>query len=534
MLENNLNNSGLSKYDQFFSSRLFGIIVFTLFLIVSYWVMIPVLDLPPEWDSGCFMYMGKYWKEGLIPYKDMWDHKGPVLYLLNMIGVIIGGKEGVIFLQFFLSSMSLMYMYKAFQKYVHQLPAFFIATIGLLLLLLLHQTANQTEQWALFFQGLSMFLYFKHFHLAIKDRKIWLVLGFLMGCVFLIRPNQIALYMTIVIAEVVYSYFNKVKFKILFTYGILMLFGFLIPLIAFGTYFMVHNAFHEMLDCMFTFNFIYADSGKSTTIVDNIKVALTTIPFFWLVIFCILFNYGLYILKYKYVKRENWFLLLFASLWLVFEMYLSSLAGAYFLHYYIQWILPMLLMSVSFINSLQFIINDKKSLKKWQLLLSVIFFIFAAYTAVKNHAKQMDVLKAYKENNMAREKVAAIVAANSEKDDYMLEWGRVDGINFMAGRRSPSRYLYPYALDTKGYTNNKKVAEFCDEIKLNQPKFIIDASKFGRFPRFNLHDRDSFYRMNPESKELIPENINEFYQYVEDNYNYTETIGDMLIYIRKK
>lgn len=34
----------------------------------------------PGWDSGVFLYFGNGILKGLIPYRDMIDHKGPLIY----------------------------------------------------------------------------------------------------------------------------------------------------------------------------------------------------------------------------------------------------------------------------------------------------------------------------------------------------------------------------------------------------------------------------------------------------------------------
>src|SRR5690349_7109259 len=38
-------------------------------------------------DSSVFAYIGWAMKHGLMPYRDVWDHKGPLLYYLNFAGM---------------------------------------------------------------------------------------------------------------------------------------------------------------------------------------------------------------------------------------------------------------------------------------------------------------------------------------------------------------------------------------------------------------------------------------------------------------
>ena len=50
-------------------------------------------------DSAVFQSIGKGWSKGYIPYLDSFDHKGPLLFALNALGYIIGGKNGLFILQ---------------------------------------------------------------------------------------------------------------------------------------------------------------------------------------------------------------------------------------------------------------------------------------------------------------------------------------------------------------------------------------------------------------------------------------------------
>ena len=61
-------------------------------------VMAPGLnaDLPGR-DAGVFLYIGNQIAEGDIPYRDVWDHKGPLIYYINAVGVALtpGFETGV-------------------------------------------------------------------------------------------------------------------------------------------------------------------------------------------------------------------------------------------------------------------------------------------------------------------------------------------------------------------------------------------------------------------------------------------------------
>ena len=46
-------------------------------------------------DQSVFVYVAKGILQGEAPYLDRWDHKGPLLYLINLIGLIIDENWGM-------------------------------------------------------------------------------------------------------------------------------------------------------------------------------------------------------------------------------------------------------------------------------------------------------------------------------------------------------------------------------------------------------------------------------------------------------
>ena len=53
------------------------------------------------YDDNIFMIIGQGINKGYIPYKDLFDHKGPMLYFIYAIAdLIMHGKMGLLILQF--------------------------------------------------------------------------------------------------------------------------------------------------------------------------------------------------------------------------------------------------------------------------------------------------------------------------------------------------------------------------------------------------------------------------------------------------
>src|SRR5258708_38768094 len=52
----------------------------------------PSVEPLPGRDQGVYLYIGRGILHGGIPYRDFWDHKGPLIYYINALGLLLAGK----------------------------------------------------------------------------------------------------------------------------------------------------------------------------------------------------------------------------------------------------------------------------------------------------------------------------------------------------------------------------------------------------------------------------------------------------------
>lgn len=45
----------------------------------------------PQEDAGVFLYAAQVLLDGDLPYRDVWDHKPPLIYVLDALGLLLGG-----------------------------------------------------------------------------------------------------------------------------------------------------------------------------------------------------------------------------------------------------------------------------------------------------------------------------------------------------------------------------------------------------------------------------------------------------------
>ena len=79
----------------------------------------------PSRDSGVFLYVGWRLINGDIPYRDVWDHKPPLIYFVDALGLILSPQSlwGVWLLGFLFLFLTIFFLYKSLYDSLGTLPA---------------------------------------------------------------------------------------------------------------------------------------------------------------------------------------------------------------------------------------------------------------------------------------------------------------------------------------------------------------------------------------------------------------------------
>jgi hypothetical protein len=123
-----------------------------------------------------------------------------------------------------------------------------------------------------------------------------------------------------------------------------------------------------------------------------------------------------------------------------------------------------------------------------------------------------------------RTAVAAYISAATDRCDYVLMWGAQTGVNYVANRRSPTRYTYLYPLLTRGYQNEAMIKGFLADLHAHPAALIVDSSPTEpEIPALEPAGRQT--TPNPGSFfGLIPE-FQTVFAYISENYTLSGTVG---------
>lgn len=149
-----------------FLARLVVCVFGILFVLICSYSTSPLFAAYYRGDSAQFLTIGKAWALGKIPYKELFDHKGPIIYFIDMLGFKIAGtKSGVCVFQiiFMLVTVNALYNIGKLSS-ENPLCSVFTTGIALIFLKLNYSEGNSVEEYCLPFITVSSYYQLRFFY----------------------------------------------------------------------------------------------------------------------------------------------------------------------------------------------------------------------------------------------------------------------------------------------------------------------------------------------------------------------------------
>ena len=314
-------------------------------------------------DSGIFQYMGYVITQGKIPYTDLFDHKGLILYFLNAFGILINKQWGVLLLQIINMTLVLLVWYKGLIMVKNQVVRLTIIPISLVCLYHCYSGGNLTEDWSLLFISYPIMRYIRNVELKKSQfENIELIaIGLCMSVVTMIRVNNVAPMLGVLIWSALVAIKNK-EYQYLYKSVALIFAGWAIPILICMLYMYVMNGEQGLYDMLFAnllFNISYnIDHAAPPYDMDYVKFIykiLLPVPF--IIFFC-------------YKRRSYLFPLLIG-----YAITLLTMGGIKFHHYLIVF-LPVIVYSIGVVKG------------RYQIILMLLCVLFNIKTFYKQFSPE--------------------------------------------------------------------------------------------------------------------------------------------------
>jgi hypothetical protein len=456
-------------------------------------------------DSSVFVYCAQHILEGKIMYKDIFDHKGPLLYLFNILGILLGrgNPTGIWFIELVSLFISSLYLYKSLCLFWSKNVSFFSVLFCLVFFTSLIPHGNYAEEYALPFISIAQYYFVSFF----KDRKIryshFCIIALCFACVLLLKPNTAVVW---VVGWILLAFLllkekkpaNLLKIASI-SLGIVILA--LIPLIV---YLFLTDSFLDFKFCYWDFNQTYSDLSPAR-ILSRAFRRLYFIPvmgksntyiFLGIAVLLLICSYKTY--KYK-LPVLFYFISVFATSCAISVSYTN------FVYYYLLYV-PVF----SFLYAMALDVIEKHVKSYSFLILFVLFGIFN-FEAINYYCK--DVRYCYQEKKYANE-IVSFINDNTQKDDKIYVLGNHCLFYNLSHRESASKYPYLYPIVNMKKYRDTMIDQFYKDMELNPPKVICEL----------------WY----ESDWIVHKDIPGLTEFLEKNYIKIRNMGGFDCYVRKQ
>ncbi len=479
---------------------------FSISLIVLMFVSAnsPLYPMNFAQDINAYFTVGKGWINGLIPYLDLFDQKGPVLYLIYAIGALISSTSfiGIFILEVVSFTIFLFYMHKIVNLFIDYKNNYLILPIFAVFIGISYpfSSGGTAEEFILPFLAFSLYYLCSYFIGNELTKKQYFINGLFAGIVFMIKLN-LATFWACFILFIFIDLIMKKEMKSAFQNALIFVLAMLIPFIIFNIYFLATRALSDFYDAYFYFNiFAYGSDAPLITKIENALNCFMTrsatlnwfVVFFWFLTFSFIRTLN--------IARKYKIMFYMALIFTIILVYFSSNY-----EYYLLVLMPFLIFA--FIDIFRFLkkyLNKLFTTKLFIVLLIVLYIVLGclAYKGTNYKPARFTKLEDYETYKIIEE-------INSSEDKSLLNYRCLDtGFYFMTNSLPTEKYFFKLNVNEEDFPELFESQRNCIKEKCVNYVLILNP---------NVEN-------NPEEQKLLAGN---YEKVIEITEKFVDTKGNM-------
>lgn len=428
-------------------------------------------------DANAYFTMGKGLVNGLVPYRDLFDHKGPLLFLIYAVGYLIDhdGFFGIYLIQSLFMFVILTFVYKTILLFTSQkTPAFLLTLLSGAFFLQAScyvDGGGSPDEFTLVFESISLYFFCKYFLSGEKAHRPWVMFlhGAMAACVLLLKFNLVLFWVGFGGVIFIKLLMQK-QFKNFFQNLLFLIFGIAVVCLPYVAYAAYTGSFGDFIDVFFKFNMIYSRADESLFL----KLFETAKRIFQYNVInisaCVMSLFGLlFLFLKKEVRGRGWYLpvaALFSYGLSLFSVYFSKNTPPYtFLPNTIFIVLGLCI--IAWVLSGWKVKPIKADRKAFPVLVSAVL-IFAVTLSANGYIANSRLVP---EGRRQAPQQAFAQIINSYENPTMLMYRSLDDGFYTAANLLPSnRYfykpsatpyeLYPFPMDEQNEILRDKKVQF--------------------------------------------------------------------------
>lgn len=411
-------------------------------------------------DSSVFQTIAFMMEHGFMPYRDSFDHKGPLLYLINYVGRQIAPYRGVWLIEYGFMVSLLFALYKIARLKCGKFLSCVSVLTASALLDSVFDEGNLTEEYAMLFIAIAIYIFLDYFINGKINRIRLFLCGFCFGAVFMLRPNMISLWIVFCLA-VFAACLLRGNGKVLLPY-LMHFFAGTVGIIGPAAVWMfITGILDECIQSYLIFNFLYCSERT---------------PFFqkWETFFYFLQNpvviLAVIVCIYLMFRREHvlygiYLCYMGCTLWFV------ALSGMKYGHYGMVLVPAVVFPIASLLEECEK--NGEKG-RSMAAVLTVVWLML--YTIMPVWIPRISSLPQIYENRteneyrQVTEDVCWIVERETAPDEKISVYGNWDIIYLLSGRMHATRYSYQLPIAN---ISPEIKEEYFSQLEQELPKLIV-------------------------------------------------------------
>ena len=428
-----------------------------------------------DWvDANAFFTVGKSMFNGLVPYKDIFEQKGLLLYLIYGIGYLFSPRSfhGVFILEVVSFGFFLYYVHRVFSLFFNKKYSFILLPIVAVIL-----TTSSTfvhggscEEFCLPFIAISLYYFIRHFKEELDTKEI-IINGVMAGLVLMMKYTLLSFWIGFgFIIFISYLFKKEYKESALFCFKFLI--GMFIPFLIGLIYLLINGAVKDFFDVYFVINMSSYVRGQDFGFFERIfRIFIHLFELLWSVLISkkiiipILLIVSFYIIFGKYRDKGVKFGIIGLFLFMLFFTFWG-------LRVYIYYFLPILFLGIiifiiyfiSFFQKYIDIIIDRK----FMIFIFGFVFLITPFVSYYFSNYKSDISKS--RDDYFQYKYADYI--NRFDNPTLLNTGYLDlGVYTVSGIVPNTRFFELLNIPYESFPDNEDSLK--EYIKNKEVKFIV-------------------------------------------------------------
>lgn len=419
-------------------------------------------------DSTVFQTVALMMENGYMPYVDSFDHKGPMIYIINLLGRMIAPNNGVWWIELLSLFVTFVFIYKIARMKCNVTEACITLFVAVSLLFGYFEGGNLVEEYAMPCIAVSLYIFLDYLVNHVINARRLIVCGACMSVVALLRVNMVSAWAVFSIAVLLQCIMEK-KYQNIVYFLKFFLMGVGIVTIPIILWLVANHALMEFWQDYIEFNSLYisAEGGRALlsakwssffTFLNNAVIIMTIVI---TAFFC----------KKKDFVYKTYIIYLFISILLI------CLSGRTYGHYGMILIPAVAFPFASAFEYLGKRLGDKANLVSKIIsvyLLSVV--ILPSWLNLTGKMVEIYEAKDTEQSSNVVKVVCEHIANNTTAQDAISVYGNWNIIYLKSERMHATRYSYQFPV---GEVMPEIMQEYWQELKEELPKLIVvQAGKY--------------------------------------------------------